>query len=107
MFKVQEVVNGAVLRQIPHSHPAIRGVVHLRWQTVSIIDLSAPIGSGTLVDLTNANLIVAEYNRSIQAFLIGAVDRIINLNWEFILPPPKKAQSEAIFLRRLHTLMVN
>lgn len=89
VFKVQEVVKLPVLRAIPHSHPYIKGVAHLRQQTVPVIDLSAAIGSGPLTDMANANLIVAEYNRSVQAFLIGAVDRIINLNWELILPPPK------------------
>jgi two-component system, chemotaxis family, chemotaxis protein CheV len=89
VFKVQEVVKLPILRAVPHSHPHVKGVAHLRGQTVPVIDLSAAIGSGPLVDMESANLIVAEYNRSVQAFLIGAVDRIINLNWELILPPPK------------------
>ena len=89
VFKVQEVVRMPVLRAIPHSHPHVKGVAHLRGQTVPVIDLSAAIGSGSLTDMANANLIVAEYNCSVQAFLIGGVDRIINLNWELILPPPK------------------
>lgn len=89
VFKVQEVVKVPVLRAVPHAHPHVRGVAYLRSQTVPVIDLSAAIGSGPLTDMENANLIVAEYNRSVQAFLIGAVDRIINLNWELILPPPK------------------
>jgi two-component system chemotaxis response regulator CheV len=89
VFKVQEVVKLPVLRAVPHSHPHVKGVAHLRGQTVPVIDLSAAIGAGALTDTTNANLIVAEYNRSVQAFLIGGVDRIINLNWDVILPPPK------------------
>jgi two-component system chemotaxis response regulator CheV len=89
VFKVQEVVKVPVLRAVPHSHPHVKGVAYLRDQAVPVIDLSAAIGSGPLTDMENANLIVAEYNRSVQAFLIGAVDRIINLNWELILPPPK------------------
>lgn len=89
VFKVQEVVKLPPLRSVPHSHPHIRGVVHLRGQTVPVIDLSAAIGANPLRDLDNANLIVAEYNRSVQAFMIGGVDRIVNLNWELILPPPK------------------
>ncbi|EMV9186224.1 response regulator, partial [Escherichia coli] len=31
---------------------------------------------------------VTEYNRSVQAFLVGGVERILNLNWESIQPPP-------------------
>ena len=89
VFKVQEVVKVPSLRHVPHSHPRIRGVTYLRNQTVPVIDLRAAIGMSPMKDLDNTNLIVAEYNRSVQAFLIGAVDRIINLNWELILPPPK------------------
>ncbi len=91
VFKVQEVVKLPVLRQVPHSHPHIRGVAHLRGQTVPVIDLAAAIGATPVADLAGANLIVAEYNRSVQAFLIGPVDRIVNLNWELIMPPPKGA----------------
>ncbi len=89
VFKVQEVVKVPPLRSVPHSHPHIRGVAHLRNQTVPVIDLSAAIGSPPLKEDPACNLIVAEYNRSVQAFMIGPVDRIVNLNWELILPPPK------------------
>jgi two-component system, chemotaxis family, chemotaxis protein CheV len=89
VFKVQEVVNVPQLRSVPHSHPHVLGVAHLRGQTVPVIDLSAAIGAGPLPDKSRSNLIIAEYNRSVQAFMIGSVDRIVNLNWEIILPPPK------------------
>jgi two-component system, chemotaxis family, chemotaxis protein CheV len=91
VFKVQEVVKVPPLRSVPHSHPHVLGVAHLRGQAVPVIDLSAAIGAGPLPDALKSNLIIAEYNRSVQAFLIGAVDRIVNLNWEIILPPPKGA----------------
>ena len=89
VFKVQEVVKLPALRSVPHSHPHVKGVAYLRGQTIPVIDLSAAIGAEPLTDIANANLIIAEYNRSVQAFLIGGVDRIVNLNWEVILPPPR------------------
>ncbi len=89
VFKVQEVVNVPPLRSVPHSHPHVLGVAHLRGQTVPVIDLSAAIGAGPLPENLKSNLIIAEYNRSVQAFMIGSVDRIVNLNWEIILSPPK------------------
>ncbi|MCF5294007.1 response regulator, partial [Pseudomonas syringae] len=36
-------------------------------------------------------IIVTEYNRSVQAFLVGGVDRIVNMNWDAIMPPPVSA----------------
>lgn len=91
VFKVQEVVKLPALRPVPHSHPHVCGVAHLRGKTVPVIDLGRAIGVGPTPKDAESNLIVAEYNRSVQAFLIGSVDRIVNLNWEAILPPPKGA----------------
>lgn len=91
VFKIQEVVQVPTLTSVPHSNPVICGVTHLRGQTISVIDLSAAIGGPKLYGRPNCNLIVTEYNRSVQAFLVGPVDRIVNLNWESILPPPKGA----------------
>lgn len=88
VFKIQEVVQIPPLTAMPHRHSVVRGVTHLRDQTISVIDLSAAIGLRPLTDIANGNMIVTEYNRSIQGFLVGSVDRIVNLNWEVILPPP-------------------
>jgi two-component system chemotaxis response regulator CheV len=89
VFKIQEVVQVPPLTQMPHSHPAICGVAHLRGKAIPIIDLNVAIGRSPLPKDETCNLIVTEYNQSIQGFLVGPVDRIINLNWESILPPPK------------------
>ena len=91
VFKIQEVLRVPPLTKLPHSNPVICGVTHLRNETISVIDLSAAIGGRPLADMSDCNLIVTEYNRSVQAFLVGAVDRIVNLNWESILPPPQGA----------------
>ncbi|MBB3168529.1 chemotaxis protein CheV [Simiduia aestuariiviva] len=88
VFKIQEVVQIPPITIMPHRHAAVRGVTHLRDQTISVIDLSAAIGLRPLPDITTSNMIVTEYNRSIQGFLVRSVDRIVNLNWEVILPPP-------------------
>lgn len=88
VFKIQEVVQVPPVTAMPHRHPVVVGVTHLRDQTISVIDLSAAIGLKPIGDITGCNMIVTEYNRSIQGFLVKSVDRIVNLNWEVILPPP-------------------
>jgi len=40
-------------------------------------------------------VIVTEYNRSIQGFLVGSVDRIINIGWEQVKPPPSGTGKES------------
>lgn len=89
VFKVQEVIQCPPLTQIPRSHPVIRGVAHLRGRTIPVIDLSMAIGLHSPPRDGVGYIIVTEYNRSVQGFLVSAVDRIINMGWEQIQPPPK------------------
>lgn len=91
VFKVQEVLQLPKLTLMPQRHPFVCGVVNLRGQTLPVIDLSQAIGMRPLQPGPDSTIIVTEYNRSVQAFLVGGVDRIINMNWEAILPPPTSA----------------
>lgn len=97
VFKIQEVVQVPPLTELPNSHPAICGVAHLRNRAVPVIDLNVAVGRSPLPRDETCNLIVTEYNRSVQGFLVGPVDRIVNLNWDSIQPPPK-ASGNAHFL---------
>ena len=97
VFKIQEVVQVPPLTEMPYSHPAICGVAHLRSRAVPVIDLNVAIGRSPLPRDESCNLIVTEYNRSVQGFLVGPVDRIVNLNWDVIQPPPR-ASGNAHFL---------
>jgi two-component system chemotaxis response regulator CheV len=89
VFKIQEVLKMTRLTQIPDSNPVVRGVTHLRGQTLPVVDLSHAIGMGPIEINENTTMIVTEYNRTIQAFLVDGVERIVNMNWEEIMPPPK------------------
>lgn len=89
VFKVKEVLQCPHLTVMPKLHRFVRGVAHIRGQTVSIIDLGMATGAPRIEDLSKAFVIIAEYNRSVQGFLVSAVDRILNMNWSAILPPPK------------------
>jgi two-component system chemotaxis response regulator CheV len=73
---------------MPQRHPYVCGVVNLRGHTLPVIDLSQAIGMRAQVPTETSTIIVTEYNRSVQAFLVGGVERILNLNWEAVLPPP-------------------
>ena len=88
VFKVKEVLQCPPLTTLPKLHPAIRGIAHIRGQTISIIDMNLATGGRAIQDIENRFIIITEYNRSTQGFLVGAVERIININWENILPPP-------------------
>ncbi len=89
VFKVQEVIQCPPLTQVPHSHPVVKGVSNMRDKTITIIDLAKAIGQPSNDDMSDAYVIITEYNRRTQGFLVHAVERIINMKWADIQPPPK------------------
>ena len=89
VFKVKEVLQCPKMAVLPHSHPVVRGVAHLRVGTLAIMDLSLATGGPRVEDVTNAFVIITEYNLKTQGFLVGGVERIVNMNWGDIHPPPK------------------
>lgn len=88
VFKVREAIPCPILTQIPNSHPVIRGIARIRGQAISIFDLAMAIGEKPTYDLDNNFVIITEYNRSVQGFLVSNIDRIINTSWAEILPAP-------------------
>ncbi|MGR5236515.1 chemotaxis protein CheV [Vibrio alfacsensis] len=91
VFKVKEVLQCPKLTLMPNLHPLVKGVAHIRGHTVSVIDLSLAIGGRPTTDIDKCFVVIAEFNRTIQAFLVSSVERIINMHWEAILPPPDAA----------------
>ena len=91
VFKVREVLQCPPLTSMPKSNAYIRGVAHIRGQTISVIDLSMAVGGRPIENVKDSFIIIAEYNRSVQGFLVGGVERIVNMNWEKIMPPPSGA----------------
>ncbi|PCK08123.1 MAG: chemotaxis protein CheW [Alteromonadaceae bacterium] len=89
VFKVKEVLQCPTLNEIPKRNPVVRGVAHIRGGTVPIMDMRYATGHSPLEDIANCFVIITEYNRSTQGFLVQGVERIVNMNWGDIHPPPK------------------
>jgi two-component system chemotaxis response regulator CheV len=89
VFKVKEVLQCPKLTIMPKSSPVVRGVANIRGGTIPILDLSLATGRRGLDDLKNSFVIITEYNTKVQGFLVRSVERIVNMNWEEIHPPPK------------------
>ncbi len=94
VFKVQEVIHCPPLTRGPQVHPVVKGITNMRGNTITIMDLSMAIGGPPLEDYEHKFTIITEYNRCVQGFLVDSVDRIINMNWQDILPPPRGAAEE-------------
>jgi two-component system chemotaxis response regulator CheV len=76
---------------LPQQDTFIKGVAHIRGQTISVIDLSKSTGGPAIEQTDESFIIIAEYNRSVQGFLVAGVERIVTLSWADVMPPPEGA----------------
>ncbi|MCE7031951.1 chemotaxis protein CheV [Lysobacter sp. GX 14042] len=91
VFKVQEVIPRPPLFTLPQLPSAFRGAADVRGRTVPVLDLARAIGHQAGHDTGGAEpayLVVTEFNRSVQGFLVAGVERIVNIAVEDIQPPP-------------------
>lgn len=95
VFKVKEVLQCPHLNEIPKRKPVVRGVAHIRGGTIPIMDMRQAMGASRLENIENCFVIITEYNRSTQGFLVSSVERIVNMNWGSIHPPPKGSGKES------------
>ena len=94
VFKVKEVLQCPSLTILPGSNPVVRGVAHIRSGTIPIMDMSMATGNSPLPNIEEAFVIITEYNGKTQGFLVVGVERIVNMNWGDIHPPPKGTGKE-------------
>lgn len=91
VLKVKEIIDCPTLTQLPSSHPSVCGIALLRNKSLPIIDLSKAIGKLPQhlkqKNSCSGSVIVTEFNRTMQGFLVERVDRIIVRDWKDILPP--------------------
>jgi two-component system chemotaxis response regulator CheV len=83
VFKIREIVAMPQITKIAGSNKNILGVVNLRGQVISVIDLPATAGYTPKNGLNI--LLITEFSGSTQAFAVESVEDIVRLNWSDVL----------------------
>ena len=86
---MREVIQCPQLTWVPNGHRLIRGIADIRHKVISVIDLALALGKEAIAEAESSYVIISEFNRNVQGFLVSGVERIVNLNWEAVLPPPR------------------
>ena len=96
VFKVREVLPCPELTGIPKQTTALKGLAHIRGETIPVIDLAEAIGHQPVDESLrrDAFLIVSEFNRRVLAFLVRKVDRILPAKWDQVAPPPIETKEQ-------------
>ena len=91
VFKVREVMHIPEITHAPDMPDAVEGMVSLRGSMVPVINLSefCNVQSEGPPEI----LMITEYNKHVQGFLVHSVDTIERLNWDDVKAPPSMITS--------------
>ncbi len=96
-LKIREIVPYKPMSALPNAHSVVRGVMEMRGQTLSVLDLAAAVGYTPLTDeeLKRSVVIVTDCQRKTIGFLVRSIERIMEFNWREISSPPKSVGNNA------------
>ncbi len=85
--KVLEIIRLPTVTEMPHMpHPSIIGTFNLRSRVIPLIDLSLWLGK-PMARNGSTKVIVAEFNKVVNAFMVSGVTRIHRKSWNDVEPP--------------------
>jgi len=87
VFKVREVSQTPKITKSPNMPSGVEGVISLRGNIIPVISLAKFIQLDEAPEDTGHTMIVTEYSRHTQGFLVHDVDRIIRVDWDKVKPP--------------------
>jgi len=87
VFKVREVMHAPEITRAPDMPKAIEGMVSLRGSMVPVVNLQKFCGVES--DNNPQILMITEYNKNVQGFLVSSVDMIERLSWDQVKVPPQ------------------
>jgi two-component system, chemotaxis family, chemotaxis protein CheV len=87
VFKVREVLRRPPLEKLPGMHELLAGSFDYRGKTIPVIDLAAALGYPPLAAVDSAHLVVTEFSRSVQGFLVADFQRIVHCSGESLEAP--------------------
>ncbi len=90
-LKVREIVPYQPTTQIPYSHHHVIGAVTIRNNTIPVINMPAAIGLRPIQpeEYASCYLIVTDCLRTVVAFMIRSIEKIIECDWKSIECSPK------------------
>jgi purine-binding chemotaxis protein CheW len=93
--KVQEVLRGSDITTVPLAHPAVRGLINLRGQIVTAIDLRRRLGLPGADSNGGSMTMVLGTRDEPLALVVDTVGDVVDVEEETFEPPPDTLRGEA------------
>jgi two-component system chemotaxis response regulator CheV len=93
VFKVREVTRTPKVTRTPNMPDGVEGVISLRGNIIPVINLSRFAGLSDPSLSSCETMMITEYSRHTQAFLVHDVEHIIRVDWDQVKPPESRLTS--------------
>lgn len=96
-LKVREIVSYTQLSVLPQTQANILGVATIRGVTIPVIDMAAAVGYPRLSkeETKRCQIVITDCQRQEIGFLVRGVEKIIQCDWNDIIPPNKNLGNKA------------
>ena len=92
--QVQEVVRPQPITPVPLALKVVRGLINLRGQILTAIDLRYRLGLGEPGDPSKLMNVVVRTGDSPVSFLVDEIGDVVDVDEDTFEPPPETLQSE-------------
>lgn len=87
VFKVREVTRTPQITRTPNMPDGVEGVISLRGNIIPVISLAKFVDATVAHQCSAQTMMVTEYSRRTQGFLVHDVDRIVRVDWDKVKSP--------------------
>lgn len=109
VIKVKEIINPVPITPIPHAHPYVEGIVELRGEVLTVVNLANVLGYSPSETPEKDKYIVSEFNKTKIIFHVHNVTQIHRISWENIEKPSETyygTESQIIGVVKLNGEMI-
>lgn len=93
VFKVREVTKTPKITRTPNMPHGVEGVISLRGNIIPVVNLALFAGLSDASASSGETMMITEYSRHTQAFLVHEVEHIIRVDWDQVKPPETRLSS--------------
>ncbi len=86
VFKVREITHTPEITQAPNLPVGVEGVISLRGSIIPVLSLGRFVNAEAPVS-SYPTMMVTEFNRRTQGFLLSDVDHIVRVDWDKVRAP--------------------
>ncbi len=88
IFYVQEINKNMSLTQVPLSQDYIKGIMNLRGDIVTVIDLGKKLGMTPCKIEEESRITIVKWNDELVGLLVDKIYDVITVEKDNIMPPP-------------------